>query len=140
MIPATDYEKQAAGFLAATGVRMIITYLDMACPSWTKPCAHHNHGDHYRVEFRRAGRVLSFGFWNSYYDSRKRIPPTQYGVLACISSDADCPETFEEFCADYGYDTDSRRAEATFRRCSQFARRLRAFFTAGELEQLSEIR
>lgn len=65
--------------------------------------------------------------------------PSAYDVLACISSDVYCPETFAEFCADYGYEADSIKALQTFRRCSAFAKRLRAFFTAEELSQLSEI-
>jgi hypothetical protein len=62
-----------------------------------------------------------------------------YDVLACISSDAFCPDTFEDFCSEYGYE-DSISARRTFLRCSRFAKRLREFFSPDELEQLSEIR
>jgi hypothetical protein len=60
-------------------------------------------------------------------------------VLACISGDAYTPETFADFCAEYGYESDSIKSLQTFRRCSAFAKRLRAFFTGAELEQLQEI-
>ncbi len=62
-----------------------------------------------------------------------------YSVLARLSSDIYCPETFADFCAEYGYDEDSRKAEQTFRRCLAFSRKLHAFFTEAEIEQLSEI-
>lgn len=65
--------------------------------------------------------------------------PSAYEVLACISGDANVPDTFEEFCSEYGYESDSIKALQTFRRCSAFAKRLKSFFTAAELEQLSEI-
>lgn len=65
--------------------------------------------------------------------------PSAYDVLACISSDAGCPDTFEDYCAEYGADSDSIRDLQTFRRCSRFAKRLREFFTETELEELSEI-
>ncbi len=65
--------------------------------------------------------------------------PGAYDVLACISSDANCPETFADFCAEYGYESDSIAALQTFRRCAAFGKRLRAFFTADELAALSEI-
>lgn len=65
--------------------------------------------------------------------------PTPYDVLACISSDVHCPETFADFCAEYGSDEDRRKAEQTFRRASAFARKLRTFFTDAEQEELSEI-
>lgn len=67
------------------------------------------------------------------------LHPSPYDVLACISSDVHTPETFKDFCADYGYESDSIKALQTFRRCLAFAKRLKAFFTEAELEQLSEI-
>lgn len=65
--------------------------------------------------------------------------PSAYDVLACISSDAYTPETFTDFCAEYGYEADSIKALQSYRRRDRFAKRLQAFFTADELEQLSEI-
>jgi len=112
------------------------------------------HGHHYRVTLsgfdprdaerltlNPAKRKLVFDFWGSIADAEKGIQTVRpYDVLACISSDAYTPETFEDFCADYGHESDSIKALQTFRRCSAFAKRLRAFFTEAELEQLSEIR
>lgn len=65
--------------------------------------------------------------------------PSAYDVLACIASDIHTPESFEEFCSEYGYESDSIKALQTFRRADRFAKRLRAFFTDSEAEQLSEI-
>lgn len=42
----------------------------------------------------------------------KDISPTAYSVLACLTKYN--PGTFADFCADYGYDEDSRTAEKTF--------------------------
>jgi hypothetical protein len=54
--------------------------------------------------------------------------PTADGVLDCLLSDASAGEqTFEEFCSDFGYDSDSRKAEATYRACAAMAPRLRRF-------------
>jgi len=61
-------------------------------------------------------------------------------VLACISSDATTPDSFADFCAEFGENEDSRKALQQFRRCDRFAKRLRAFFTAAEVEALQEIR
>jgi hypothetical protein len=44
--------------------------------------------------------------------------------------------TFEEFCCDYGYDTDSRKAFATWEDCERIAIKLRELFTADEIMQL----
>ena len=48
-----------------------------------------------------------------------------YSVLACAGSDYYCPDAFGEFCADFGYDEDSRKAEEAFHSCRKQARGLR---------------
>jgi len=65
--------------------------------------------------------------------------PEAYDVLAFISGEIYFPDSFEEFCRDYGYDLDSRKAEIMFRRCNQFAKRRQTFFTPTEQEALAEI-
>lgn len=85
-------------------------------------------------------RSISFDFWNSLHDVQQGKSPTAYDVLACVSGDVYSPETFEDFCSEYGYDADSRKAEQTFKAVDKFARKLRAFFSESEIEALSEIR
>lgn len=120
------------------------------------------HGHHYRVTLSRTsiegeketryqrhqGKLpargcslsrITFDFFGSIADAEKNTPPTPYSVLACISSDAHTPETFKDWCDEYGDDPDSLKALQTFRRCNTFAKRLRVFFTSAELDQLSEI-
>lgn len=41
--------------------------------------------------------------------------PTAYDVLTCLTKTD--PGTFEEFCSEFGYDTDSRKAEKTYKAC-----------------------
>lgn len=86
------------------------------------------------------GQRLAFDFWGSRADreaGRRKVHP--YDVLACISGDVNCPETFGDFCAEYGYKVDSIKALQTFNRCRRFAARLRAFFTQAEIDRLVEI-
>lgn len=66
--------------------------------------------------------------------------PSAYDVLSCISRDAHSPVTFADFCSEFDHDTDSIKARQLFNRCLAFSRRLQAFFTPAELEQLAEIR
>jgi hypothetical protein len=65
--------------------------------------------------------------------------PSSYSVLACISGEAYTPDTFADFCAEYCYESDSIKALQQYRRCLNFSRRLKAFFTEKELNELSEI-
>lgn len=151
----TDYHQQAETFLARNRIKFRATLSDSKTPTWEGP-----HGHHYRVTLSKPSREgthtrncvciacrigkrpssrLAFDFWGSVNDAKAGKHPSAYDVLACISSDENCPDTFEDFCAEYGYETDSIKALQTFRCCSRFAKRLREFFSPYEIEQLSEI-
>lgn len=59
-----------------------------------------------------------------YQDARtswqksKPIPPEINGVLECLRNDVvPFGTNFEDWCGDLGYETDSRKAESTFRAC-----------------------
>jgi hypothetical protein len=139
-----DYEAQGREFLTRLGLTFKAAFKGDRCPPWEDgQCIH---GDRYRVTIKRTAALadrpdsVSFDFWNSKRDMQDGKEPTPYDVLACISQDVLCPETFEDFCRDYGFDTDSRKAEATFRRVRGLARKLQAFFTPEEIEALQEIR
>ena len=57
-------------------------------------------------------------------------PPSAADVLDCLASDAvgfENARSFEEWCGEYGYDTDSRRAERTYRAVERQSERLRKF-------------
>lgn len=147
---ANEYDQQATDFLTRNGLKMRITLSDSKSPAWAKEGEETGH--HYRVtiskgELPMIGGVnrpppsrLVFDFWGSIADARKGKEPSAYDVLSCISGDAYTPETFADFCAEYGYEEDSIKALQQFRRCDRFAKRLRAFFTEAELTELSEIR
>jgi len=159
----SEYEQQAEQFLTRNGIKFRATLSDSKPAPWESersnyaqriPTKASKERHHYRITLSRtiskprptsdpscfkSDRVV-FDFWGSIADAEagnKTVTP--YDVLACISSDANCPETFRDFCAEYGYSDDSLSAMQTFRRCSAFSKRLRAFFTPQELEELSEI-
>lgn len=67
----------------------------------------------------------------------RRKVPTAYDLLACIENND--PGTFEDFCSNFGYDTDSRRAEAAYKAVQQQWRDVERFFTAEELAEAQEI-
>lgn len=71
-------------------------------------------GDHYKVTLKRTGHRMSLPFSKGY--GHTGAPPTAEEVLECLRSDA-CTDgdTFEEFCFSLGYDSDSRKAERTFK-------------------------
>jgi hypothetical protein len=56
-------------------------------------------------------------------------PPTLDDVLDCLASDAagiESAKSFEDWCGDYGYDTDSRKSEKIWKACSAQADKLKS--------------
>lgn len=128
----------------------------------------HNHGKKYLITIVRGERSISFDFWNSIKDTyevsanrfiknlmdnhvlnvdldnikaKDMTKPREYDILACISGDAYAMElTFEEFCSEYGYDTDSIKAKSTYDATCDLSRKIHRIWNTQEIEQLQEIR
>lgn len=65
------------------------------------------------------------------------IAPTLYDVLACLQKyDVG---TFEDFCSEFGYDTDSRSAKKTYKAVVKEYDKMCSLFSESELEILREI-
>jgi hypothetical protein len=132
----SHYDARAREFLSKHGIKLRITLSDSKPARW-EPAGHH-----YRITLSRkngAGR-LAFDFWGSVNDAEAGKDPGAYDVLSCIGSDLFTPETFEDYCSEYGEEQDSRKALQTFNRAHEHAERLRAFFTdETEREELGEI-
>lgn len=133
----SEYEAQANEFLNSNSMIMKVAFQGKKAPS----CGDGDKAQHYRVTIRRIGGLsISFDFFGSIHDASIGKAPSAYDVLACISGDIHCPDTFADFCAEYGYNEDSRKDEALFRLALVFVRKMRGFFTPNEIEALGEIR
>lgn len=64
-------------------------------------------------------------------------PPTEYDVLACLTKYP--VETFEDFCGEFGYDTDSRKAEKTYKAVLNEWQNVAMLWSDEEIEELQEI-
>lgn len=134
-----DSYKQADDFLASRDVSFIVEKtLDNLCPSWDTD--KHIHGDEYRITFKRGKNSASLKFWNSYKDAQLKLPPTAYDVLTCINSDfIEDETTFEDWCSNFGLDTDSRKALATYTLCKRQTQNLKRIFDADDIIAMQEI-
>lgn len=68
-------------------------------------------------------------------------PPDLASVLDCLRSDAssiDDARSFEDWAANFGYDTDSRKAEKAYRACQDSAQALRHFLGRKAYDALME--
>lgn len=65
---------------------------------------------------------------------KEKAVPTAYDVICCLTMyDVG---TFEEFCSDYGYDEDSRRAEKIYIACIKEYKDLTRIFSEDQLAEL----
>ena len=140
----TDYEKQTKKFCKVTGLKIVKKFVKNGL---------HFQGDKesrdiYQITFNRESKKvitsnfkqtkpISFRFGQSIDKSNGNTPPTDYDILTSITKYD--PNTFEDFCAEYGYNNDSRTAEKVYLDVRNDWRNVSSFFTESELELLREI-
>lgn len=106
-----------------------------ASDHWNVTLTYHNpRGDrsytvpkyHTGIGHRKVSREAK-GYYQGVETARKGI--TAKGVLECLFSDASAAfDTFDGWCSDLGYDTDSRKALETYLECQKTAVALRTLF------------
>ena len=136
----SEYDQRADEFLGKHNLEVVATYKNTGA-YFEDDKERGESRDIYQIEIRRKdnGQNITFGFGQSIVETETGETPTAYDVLASLSSDITCPDNFAEFCGEYGYNEDSRKAEGIFEKVSDFAERLNNFFSEGEKEDLAEI-
>jgi len=131
----STYEKQAIDFLNATNTSLTVkfkehsSYFDKtekARDIFT--CVLKNDLHRYRFTFGQSFNLSTGDGTNT---------PTPYDVLACITKYE--VSSFENFCSEYGYDTDSRSAYKTYKAVLREWKNLEKLFTLEQIEMLQEI-
>jgi hypothetical protein len=100
------------------GVKIESQYGGVEVPDGWTPGTHP-----YKVTLRYRGRQMTAPFFMGPAHEKE---PTAADVLNCLCSDARSGEmTFEEFCSEFGYDSDSRKAENTWKQCERLGAKVR---------------
>ena len=87
--------------------------------------------------FTNRKAVLIGGDWWAY--PKGDTSPKHGDVLSSLLMDAQCgSDTFEDFCANLGYDSDSRKAESIYRECQSCLGAMRRAFGTN-LEAATEL-
>lgn len=108
--------------------KMRLTSKYGAALDWEKQSDWQQHANGFRCTLHYQGRQYTFDFWQGVAISGE---PDAEGCLDCLLSDAQSGEQdFEEFCSEFGYDTDSRSAEATWKACKKTATAMRRLLGA----------
>ena len=131
----SEYEKQANDFLERHGIRFKFTYIEFG----TYFGGDDEKRNIYRLALIRKDSPVRYStrFGASIYMTQKRIDPTPYDLLACLTKND--PGSFEDFCSEYGYDTDSRSAMRTYNKVKRDWVKVENFFSQDELNELHEI-
>lgn len=82
----------------------------------------------YTVTVKYSGKQMTLPF---FMGSALTHDPSENDVLPCLVSDYQAvqhAESFEEFADEFGYDVDSRTAEATYKQCQKIARNMQRVF------------
>lgn len=134
----SQYHKQATEFLAKHNLAVDIRRTEVqTSPSWNrgKP-----HGMRYWVTVYsipgsvRAPSELSFEFWDSVNNKQRGLKPHAYDILTSLSSAMSSPDTADGVYAEFGDMKPSQCQEI-----ADFGRKVREFFSADEMTDLSEI-
>lgn len=102
----SEYTKQAEEFAKKVGLKMKVLGFVWEHPAWDDNYKHAK----FKVRFSRNGKQWTLDFYQSRVAGKKQ--PSIYDVLACVQK---CdPGNFEQFCWEFGFNSDSRKAERLY--------------------------
>lgn len=93
--------------------------------------------NHWKCKLSANGRIFTFYFSQGY--GFHGAEPTLPDVLESFASDFRPEQSFEEFCDDYGYDEDSRKAERIYKAVVKQNAAIERLFGSEKIELLQEI-
>jgi hypothetical protein len=161
-VSGEEYNKQAEAWLEATNSTLHVAY------GRTGKYFEDDEEDRdiYRVTLKRGGAEYVFTFGQSIANSAPwmrvgsmcrtdysyanhfadapwkqnpmRSQPDAYTILSSLEGTN--PGTFEDFCGEFGYDTDSRKAEKTYKAVVEQYLSLSRMYSQDELDKLADIR
>lgn len=89
----------------------------------------------FKIKLQRGKNSYTFQFRQSIQADAEE--PTMYDVLACLTKYD--PGTFEDFCSEFGYDEDSRKAEKIYKLVCKEFEGMKRLFSPEELNAISYI-
>lgn len=132
-VKVNEYELQATNFMQATKTGISTSFHDHAKYFDTDK----EERDIYKVTLTTPAGRYAFKFGQSITNSDQNTPPTAYDIFTCVTKYD--PGTFDNFCSEFGYDTDSRSAEKTYKAVCREWKNISRLYTPEQLELMQEI-
>ncbi len=152
----TSYSK-GCGHLEQSGGGMLSGWKRVSIPGFgieldelgNPKCLFNNGKFRYRVDFKRTNssetdprwEAMIFQNGNNAQRHFRMSAPDVDDVLDCLIQDGSVlfqQMTFEDFCMDYGYESDSRKAYKIYKKCLEIGHGLNKLLGAGLIRQLIE--
>ena len=129
----TSIETKTAGTIVINS-----EYLGNKAATWGDKKNPNYHNNSVKVTHNK--KSFSFDFWGSIMNPE--ISNDQENVFAfyCALSDGlGAKDSFENFCGEFGYDSDSRNAERIYRACEKTLKKLERVFDCDLCDLINEI-
>lgn len=108
-----NYEEKIKEILKSEGISVDIIFVTNSYPKWDKNILHNQ----YKVVLKRGNKQMQYDFWDSLYNTEKGLKPSKYDVMSCLEWYE--IYDFEDFCMNFGCDTDSIKAFETYKECQK---------------------
>jgi len=131
----TDYEKNALEFLNKNDLKLTIKFKSYG--KYFNDDKDYRNIYKFKLYNKKTKKSYSGTFGDSIYNTKSGIEPTPYSILACLNEDYSTD--FHDFCRNYGYDEDSRKAEKIYKAVKKETAGLRRVLNANQLEELNSI-
>ena len=143
----STYETEARDFMTRNKIKMSITFKDREVNRFWNENTKRNRYSVY-IQNTDTNETMCVIFWDSVYDTEHNITPTCYDILACLTKYD--PGEYEEFCSEFGYETETENQFGRFTRnetaykiwracCDEWKKVKRVFGEGEMLEELREI-
>ena len=132
MKTSTSYTAQAEHFATANKIKLSV----IGDPEYKKHFPEDKQERYvFKLKLSCNKKTYTFNFGQSI--SAGTEEPTMYDVLTCLTKYD--PNTFKDFCSEYGYNEDSRVAERTYKAVVKEYNAMQRLFNPEILEQMQEI-
>lgn len=128
------YNEEMRKILNNAGINVDIIYITKSVVDWDKDNLHNQ----YKVILKRGNKQMQFDFWDSLQNTQEDKKTTIYDVIASLEWYE--IYDFENFCMDFGYDTDSIKAFNIYTNCKKQQKELFALIPENDIkEKIKEI-